>query len=51
LKCTRENTSMKIRVDTKVMNDLNEFILQKFQEAQLSDSEDDPCTFGGGRVG
>ena len=30
---------MKIKIDAKVMGDLNEFITQKFREAEISDSD------------
>lgn len=30
---------MKIKIDAKVLGDLNEFITQKFREAEISDSD------------
>lgn len=42
IKCSKEKESLKIKVDAKVMNDLNEFILQKFREAEISESEENP---------
>ena len=36
-----ESMSKKIKVDSKVMNDLNEFLIQTFRDAaEISDSED-----------
>ena len=35
IKCTKEAKSNKIKIDSKVINDLNEFILQKFREDDL----------------
>lgn len=39
LKCTKEAESVKIKIDAKVINDLNEFIVEKFREAEHEDSE------------
>lgn len=39
IKCTRESISWGIKINTKVLNDLNEFILQKFREAEESEDE------------
>ena len=39
IKCSKESKSDQIKIDSKVMNDLNEFILEKFREAVLSDSD------------
>ena len=39
IKCTREKDSEKIKVDAKVMNDLNEFIISNFRDSDDSDSE------------
>ena len=41
IKCTKEERSWGIKIDAKVMNDLNEFIIEKFREGVISDSEDD----------
>ena len=42
IKCTKEANSWGIKINTKVLNDLNEFILQKFREAEhISESEED----------
>lgn len=40
LKCTKEVDSISIKIDAKVINDLNEFIVEKFREADdIEDSE------------
>ena len=40
LKCTSEKQSRIIKIDDKVKNDLNEFVIQNFREAEVSDSEE-----------
>ena len=37
IKCTTEEESWKIKISARVLNDLNEFINQKFTEAEESD--------------
>lgn len=39
MKCTKEADSLKIKIDAKVINDLNEFIVEKFREADDEDTE------------
>jgi hypothetical protein len=41
LKCTKEEHSKKIKIDTKVLNDLNEFVMETFRDAEISESEDE----------
>jgi len=41
IKCTSEYQSKLIKIDAKVMNDLNEFVHTTFREAELSDSEEE----------
>ena len=38
IKCTSEEESWRIKISARVLNDLNEFINQKFTEAEVSDS-------------
>jgi len=38
VKCTKEEHSWKIKISAKVLSDLNEFVHQKFTEAEASDS-------------
>ena len=38
IKCTQEAESWKIKISARVLNDLNEFINQKFTEAEASDT-------------
>ena len=41
IKCTKEKESQKIKIDAKVLNDLDEFILSNFREdSDASDSEE-----------
>ena len=41
IKCTKESHSLHVKINTKVLNDLNEFIIQKFREAEISESDED----------
>ena len=41
VKCTKEEMSWKIKISAKVLSDLNEFVHQKFTEAEASDSSHD----------
>ena len=38
---TKEEHSKKIKIDTKVLNDLNEFVMETFRDAEISESEDE----------
>ena len=44
IKCFKEAQSNKIKIDAKVINDLDEFINQKFREAEISESEENEET-------
>ena len=41
IKCSKESKSAQIKIDSKVMNDLNEFILDQFRDAALSESDNE----------
>jgi hypothetical protein len=45
IKCTDEQESWRIKISARVLNDLNEFINQKFTEAEASDSETEVDAF------
>lgn len=41
VKCTSEKQTKHIKIDAKVLNDLNEFLLKSYFEGQASDSEEE----------
>lgn len=45
IKCTSEKESWRIKISARVLNDLNEFINQKFTEAEASDSQNEVDAF------
>ena len=46
IKCTAEKESAKIKISARVLDDLNEFVDQKFKEAlELDDSSDNIDAF------
>lgn len=40
VKCTKEADSYEIKIDAKVINDLNEFVIEKFREAEKESDSD-----------
>ena len=45
IKCTSEKESLRIKISARVLDDLNEFINQKFTEAEASDSANEVDAF------